>query len=98
MVLSNFDDFGEKINFLQFITTPVHVVNLITVLQIQFIIDDRYYLNTKKRTRVFAYLRILVTRTLVSVGRTLLCIRTRMYSLTGLPTTVLCIPFQILSG
>jgi len=88
---------GEK-NLLQFITTPVHIVNLITVLQIQFIIDDRYYLNTKKRIRVFAYLRILVTRPLVSVGRTLLCVRTSMYSSTGLPATVLCIPFQILSG
>jgi len=32
---------------------PVEVVNLIGILQIQYIDDDRHYLNTKKRTRFF---------------------------------------------
>jgi len=42
---------GERKIFLQIKTMPVHFVNFIAILLIQYIADDRYYLNTKKRTR-----------------------------------------------
>jgi len=55
------------------------VVNLIAILQIQFIVDDRHYLNTNKSTRVFVYLRIFGTQPRVILRRTLLCVRTSKY-------------------
>ena len=36
--------------------------------------------------------------TLVEICATPLCVLTSMHSSTGRPTTVLCIPFQLLSG